>query len=108
MIKVYSFFKVIMILLLLTLSYDVFLYFTYYNELISYEDEICYLISKNGGINANVKEYIYSNNLEIEYEKSSDINGATFEFTVIKEASYLLSNNKHYIKLELTVILGYY
>ena len=94
-------------MVLLILTVDLSIYFYSYNEVINFQETVCNLVANQGGITSSIKELVYSKNMFLEYEKSSDINGATFEFTLCKEINYLFSTNEKYIKLDLVVILGY-
>ena len=64
-------------------------------------------LQNSGGITFELKEYLSSKEVLVEYEKSDDINGATFEFSLLRKLDYLLIMNDKYVKIDLVVILGY-
>lgn len=105
--KIYIFIVSIICFLSFTIIYDLTLFFSSYNELINIQESVCYIVSNSGGITFELKEFLNKKDIKIEYEKSDDINGATFEFALIKEIEFLLINNDKYIRLDLVVILGY-
>ena len=100
---IYSF----VVIFLFLIGCDTLMYFYTFNELVNIQETLCELVSKNGGITESIKALVYEKNMFLEYEKSSDINGATFEFALCKKVNYILSFNDKYIKIDLTVILGY-
>ena len=105
--KIYYFLFSFIFLFSLIIIHDSLLFFTSYNELVLFQDTVCKMISLDGGISNNVKKLVYENNMFLEYEKSSDVNGATYEFSLCKNVDYILSIEEKYIKINLVVILGY-
>jgi len=91
----------------ITLIYDLSIYFYNYDVLINIQESVCYIVKNSGGITFELKEYLSSKEVLIEYEKSDDINGATFEFSLLRKLDYLLIMNDKYVKIDLVVILGY-
>ena len=105
--KIFLIFIFIISFFSITLIYDLSIYFYNYDYLINIQESVCYIIKKSGGITFELKEYLSSKEVLIEYEKSDDINGATFEFSLLRKLDYLLIMSDKYVKLDLVVILGY-
>lgn len=105
--KIYYMIYSFIVVFLFLIGCDTFSYIYTFNELVVFQETICKLVSKNGGITDSIKSLVYEKEMFLEYEKSSDINGATYEFTLCKKVDYILSFNDKYIRMDLTVILGY-
>ncbi len=105
--KIYNIFIIMIVTLFLILTYDYSSYSYAYIDLLNHRETIARLISTNGGITVEIKETCYKNNIYLNYKKSSDMNGALFEYTIYKTVDYILCLEEKYVKIDEVIILGY-